>query len=98
MVHDASTASEFVRFRAVLTGRGQPGPIEERMGRRLVRLVDPRSPEGRELLDERKVEWIGPEGLPWGTLTLDEAQERLRRRLEDALAAEAAAGSTPNRS
>lgn len=98
MDRDATERAGPLRFRAVLTGRGQPGPIEERVGRRLVRLVDPSSPEGRLLLDDRKVELIGPEGVPWGMLSLDEAQERLRRRLEAALEAEAREPATPSRS
>ena len=43
---DASTI-ERVRasrlFRCTMTGDGRPGPIEERIGRRLVRLVQPES-------------------------------------------------------
>ena len=75
-------------FRATLTGLGRPGPIEERIGRRLVRLVDPDSEEGRHLFDARDVELIGPEGNALGRIALDEAWERLRRRLVARLGAD----------
>ena len=51
------------RFRVALTGDGCPGPIEERIGRRLVRLVDPQSEEGQRLLDSEPIEWVGPDGI-----------------------------------
>jgi hypothetical protein len=73
-------------YRAVLSGDGSPGPIEQRIGRRLVRLVRPESGEGRELLAARRVELVGPEGSSLGRISLDDAMEMLRRRLERRLA------------
>jgi len=50
------------RFCGTLVGDGRPGPIEERIGRRLVRLVDPLSDEGVRLLAGGEVELVGPDG------------------------------------
>lgn len=73
-------------LRAILTGTGRAGPIEERLGRRLVRLVDPDSAEGRSLLDSGRVTLIGPEGESLGPIAIESAWVRLRDRLERALA------------
>ena len=72
-------------LRAMLTGTGRAGPIEERWGRRLVRLVDPDSAEGRSLLDSGRVTLIGPEGESLGPIALETAWHRLRARLERTL-------------
>ena len=80
------------RFCGTLAGDGRPGPIEERIGRRLVRLVDPESDEGQRLLDQGAVELVGPEGRALGSVELREAYRRLRRRLERRLAEEEPAG------
>jgi len=72
-------------FRATITGVGRPGPIEERLGWRLVRIVDPASKEGATLLRDRRVTFIGPEGTPLGQLDLDQARRLLRLRLESIL-------------
>ncbi len=69
-------------LRATLAGDGRPGPIEERIGRRLVRLVDPESDEGVELLGSGAVDIIGPEGERFGRIPAHEAWRRLRERLE----------------
>ena len=73
-------------LRATLSGDGRVGPIEERIGRRLVRLVDPRSDEGRELLSAATVDLVGPGGERFGRIALDEARYRLRERVERRLA------------
>jgi hypothetical protein len=73
-------------FRATITGVGRPGPIEERLGCRLVRIVDPGSKEGASLLRERRVTVIGPEGTTLGRVSLDQARHLLRLRLEGVLA------------
>jgi len=73
-------------FRAVLTSDGRPGPIEERLGRRLVRIVDPDSAEGRRLLRRDEVLWIAPGGDALGRMSAREAVDTLRRRLEERLA------------
>jgi len=74
-------------YRGTITGVGRPGPIEERVGCRLVRIVDPESKEGVELLRRRQVTLIGPEGTALGRLNLDQARSLLITRLELALAA-----------
>ena len=71
-------------WRVTLAGDGRPGPIEERLGRRLLRLIDPLSPEGRGLASAGRVEWIGPDGKGLGSVTAEEACLHIRRRLERA--------------
>jgi hypothetical protein len=73
-------------FRATITGVGRPGPIEERLGCRLVRIVDPASKEGASLLREHRVTVIGPEGTTLGRVSLNQARRLLRLRLESVLA------------
>lgn len=73
-------------YRGTLGGDGRPGPIEVRIGRRLLRLIDPSSEEGARLLDEARVDLIGPDGERLGPLSLREALGRLRERLERNLA------------
>lgn len=74
------------RFCGTLVGDGRPGPIEERIGRRLVRLVDPQSDEGVRLLANGDVELVGPDGDALGNVEIREAYRRLRSRLEQKLA------------
>ena len=74
------------RFCGTLVGDGRPGPIEERIGRRLVRLVDPLSDEGVRLLAGGEVELVGPDGEALGNVEIREAYRRLRARLEQRLA------------
>jgi len=73
-------------YRATITGVGRPGPIEERLGWRLVRIVDPESKEGAALLRNRQVTFIGPEGTALGRVDLDQARRLLKLRLESVLA------------
>ncbi|HEX5045015.1 MAG TPA: hypothetical protein VFV75_19130 [Candidatus Polarisedimenticolaceae bacterium] len=61
--------------------------MEERIGRRLVRLLDPLSDEARALGAAGRIEWIGPEGAPLGRIPPADACAELKRRLERALAA-----------
>jgi len=70
------------RFRVALNGDGCPGPIEERIGRRLVRLIDPRSEEGQRLLEAKPIEWVGPDGDSLGQLSVQQAYDELFSRLE----------------
>jgi hypothetical protein len=72
-------------LRATVDGDGRPGPIEERVGRRLLRVVDPDSPEGEELLRSGSVELIGPSGESFGRVAVQEVWRRLARRLEERL-------------
>lgn len=60
------------RYSALVCGDGRVLPIIERVGRRVIREIDPSSREGRRLLEERKVslqsatrgsEPTGP--IPW---------------------------------
>lgn len=74
-------------FRATISGVGRPGPIEERLGWRLVRIVDPESKEGGRLLRDRQVTFIGPEGTALGRVDLDQARRMLKLRLLSVLAA-----------
>ncbi len=69
-------------FRGTLSGDGRPGPIEERLGRRLIRLIDPESEEGVRLLSEGRVDLLGPDGTRLGTVRAADALRRLRQRLE----------------
>jgi hypothetical protein len=69
------------RFRVALNGDGCPGPIEERIGRRLVRLVDPQSEEGQRLLGTAPIEWVGPDGDSLGQLSVQQAYDELFSRL-----------------
>ena len=69
-------------FRGTLSGDGRPGPIEERLGRRLIRLIDPESDQGVGLLSEGRVDLLGPDGTRLGTVRAADALRRLRRRLE----------------
>jgi hypothetical protein len=73
-------------LRATVAGDGRLGPIEERIGRRLIRLVDPQSDEGRSLLGSCSVELLGPGDEPLGRVHPDEACRLLRARLEQRLA------------
>jgi hypothetical protein len=69
-------------YKGTLSGDGRPGPIEERLGRRLLRLVDPESDEGRKLLEQGGVELVGPDGERLGRMRIEEAYEQLIARLE----------------
>jgi len=81
--HDGPVSA--ATFRGTLSGDGRPGPIEERLGRRLIRLIDPESDEGLQLLVEGKVDLIGPDGTSLGTIRAADALKRLRKRLEERL-------------
>jgi hypothetical protein len=72
-------------FKGTLSGDGRVGPIEERIGRRLVRLVDPESEEGSKLLEDGGVELLGPEGNCLGCVSLGYAYRELISRLESRL-------------
>ena len=86
---DDATTAPLLRgtFRATISGVGRPGPIEERVGRRLIRVVDPDSREGGILARSGSVLWVGPEGAALGRLDLRSVRrllrERFERRLED---------------
>ena len=73
-------------FRATISGVGRLGPIEERLGWRLVRIVNPASREAANLLRERRVTFIGPEGSALGPVDLGQARRILKIRLENVLA------------
>jgi hypothetical protein len=51
------------------------------------RTVDPESKEGGQLLRDRKVTFIGPEGTALGRVDLDQARRLLKLRLLSVLAA-----------
>jgi hypothetical protein len=71
--------------RATLSGDGRPGPVEERIGRRLLRLLDPLGAEALALSAAQRIEWIGPEGDALGRVPVSDACAELKRRLERAL-------------
>jgi hypothetical protein len=73
--------------RATLAGDGSPGPVEERIGRRLVRLLDPLGAEAAALSAQCRIDWIGPDGERLGRVPPEAACAELRRRLERALEA-----------
>ncbi len=73
------------RFTATLSGDGRIGPIVERIGRKLVRLVEPESEEGVKLLKDGGVELLGPEGDCLGCVTITDAYRELISRLEERL-------------
>ena len=73
-------------YRGTLSGDGRPGPIEVRLGRRLVRLIDAESLEGTRLLASGQVDLIGPDGTRLGTMRAADALRRLRDRIEQRLA------------
>lgn len=75
-------------YRAALTGDGSPGPIEERLGRRLLRLVDAESAEGTCLLDAGRVDLTGPDGERLGRVRPESVYRSLLQRLEGRLARE----------
>ena len=79
------TQSLAPRFRGTLRSDGDLGPIEERYGRRLMRLIDPESDEASALLDAGQVELLGPDGDTFGATTLEDAYGRLVARLEERL-------------
>lgn len=87
MADEFSASRRATRLRVTLLGDGSPGPIEARIGRRLIRLVDPGSEEGVWLLGSRRVELVGPGGEQFGRVRLKEAWRRLSKRLERRLAA-----------
>ena len=70
------------RFRGVLNGDGCAGPIEHRLGRRLLRLLEPGSSEGRALFESSNVEWLSPDGDSFGRLSHAEACRQLLERLD----------------
>ena len=75
-------------YRAALTGDGSTGPIEERLGRRLLRLGDPESAEGACLLEDGRVDLTGPDGERLGRVRPVNANRHLLERLEERLALE----------
>lgn len=89
----AASAQPLTRgtFRTTLSGVGRPGPIEERLGRRLIRIVSPDSKEGLHLLSSGCVTFLGPEGEALGCADLEAARRLLRRRLRERLSRSGAA-------
>jgi len=68
-------------LRATLAGDGSPGPIEVRIGRRLVRLVEPETDEARTLLRSGAVELVGPGGESFGRVDVGVAWRTMEARL-----------------
>ena len=74
------------RYCSVLCGDGSVLPIEERLGRRLMRTIDPASAEGRDLLRRGWVSLRTPEGRNIEGRPLPEVYARLRDEVEARLA------------
>lgn len=86
MPHHEAPGHGDVVFRSTLVGDGSLSPIEERAGRRLLRVVDPTSEEGWRLLRSGEVVFVGPDGESFGKMGVEEAWRRLTDRLEALLA------------
>ena len=86
MDHGAVAPRTRGTFRATINGVGRLGPIEERLGWRLLRTIDPESKAGATLLRDRQVTFIGPEGTALGRIDLHQARQLLKLRLESVLA------------
>lgn len=91
MASGAMIELKHAAFRATVSGDGRPGPIEERVGRRLLRIVNPLSEEGTRLLRSGQVEIVGPWGESFGRIDVREAWNRLVARLEKCLGDDRAA-------
>jgi hypothetical protein len=91
---DSTATAPLLRgtYRATISGVGRPGPIEERVGRRLIRVVDPSSREGLSLARSGRVMWLGPEGEALGRLDLTSVRRLLHERFERRLVASAGEG------
>jgi hypothetical protein len=70
-------------YRAALLGDGSVLPIEERLGRRILRTIEPESAEGRRLLGAGQVILRG-ESEEWRE-PIGEVLERLEKRHRDGL-------------
>ena len=68
------------KYRAFVLDDGTLLPIEERVGRRLLRTVPPNSREGRALVEEGLVSFVGSEGRAFAGTGFDEILERLARK------------------
>ena len=65
-------------YSAVIRSDGSVLQIEERLGRRLLRVVSPSSREGRRLLRKDCVTLMTAEGRPLAGLSIEDVYERLR--------------------
>jgi hypothetical protein len=65
-------------YSAVIRSDGSVLPIEERLGRRLLRTLPPDSPEGRQLLRKDCVTLLTADGRHLTGLTIEDVYDRLR--------------------
>src|SRR5262245_59124139 len=65
-------------YSAVIRSDGSVLPIEERLGRRLLRTLLPDTQEGRELLRRNCVTLLTADGRPLAGLSIEDVYERLR--------------------
>src|SRR5262245_191480 len=65
-------------YSAVIRSDGSLLPIEERLGRRLLRTLAPDSEEGRQLLRKDCVTLLTSDGRHLAGLTIEDVYERLR--------------------
>lgn len=73
-------------YTALICDDGTILPIEEKLGRRLLRTIDPASREGRELLRRDAILLTSAEGPTIAGLAIDEVLDRLSRRSGESLA------------
>src|SRR5438093_2853868 len=66
------------RHSAAVLGDGRILPIVEKLGRRVLREIDPLSPEGRSLLDSGRVTLWYDDGACVDTAPIQEVLDRLR--------------------
>src|SRR5262245_20458242 len=73
-------------YTAVIRSDGSVLPIEERLGRRLLRTLPPDSDEGRQLLRKDCVSLLRADGRPLAGLSIEDVYRRLRMETEVRLA------------
>jgi|SRR5262245_18852793 len=65
-------------YSAVIRSDGSVLPIEERLGRRLLRTLPPDSPEGRHLLRRNCVSLLTADGRHLGGMSIEDVYDHLR--------------------
>jgi len=73
-------------YSAMIRSDGSLLPIEERLGRRLLRTLAPDSLKGRELLRKDCVKLVTDDGRPLAGLSIEDVYARLRARVTVRLA------------
>ena len=84
-MEEKTSTVENPTYRGVLSADGHCGPIEHRVGRRLIRLIESNSTEGRRLLSKGQVELFSPEGASLGKSEIEKACRAHAKRLESTM-------------